>query len=70
MIELVLAQAAAGTLVSWLIGAVIIAAIIGLVVIGFRVFGVPIPQWVWQVVGIVICAAVIIVAIKFVASMW
>jgi hypothetical protein len=71
MTELLLAQAMdGGTLVSWLIGAVIIGAIIGVVIIALNKFGIPIPQWVWQIAGIVLVAVVAIVAIKFLVSIW
>jgi hypothetical protein len=68
---MLLAQAALGgwSVAQFAIAVVIIAAIIGLVLIGLRVMGVALPQWFWQVVGIVVIAAVIIFAIKIVASM-
>jgi hypothetical protein len=31
--------------------------------------GVPIPQWVWQIIGIVVVACVAIVAIRFLLGM-
>ncbi len=48
---------------------VLLLAIIGLVIIFVRVSGVPVPQWVWQVIGIVVAAVVVIAAIRFVAGM-
>lgn len=48
---------------------VIVLALIGLVLIAARQFGVTIPQWVWQVIGICFAAFVIIVGIKFVLSL-
>jgi hypothetical protein len=48
---------------------VVILAIIGLVIIASRQFGVAIPQWVYQVLGICFVAFVIILAIKFVLSL-
>lgn len=48
---------------------VIIAACIGLVIIATRQFGIPIPPWFWQVLSIVAVAFIVILAIKFVASM-
>ncbi len=44
-------------------------AICGLVVIFSKVSGVPIPPWVWQVIGIVVAAVVIIWAIRFIGGM-
>jgi hypothetical protein len=50
--------------------AVIVAlAVIGIVIVATRVMGVPIPQWVWQIIGIVVVACVAIVAIRFLLGM-
>jgi hypothetical protein len=48
---------------------VIILAVCGLVAVFCRVSGFTLPTWVWQVIGIVVAAVVVIVAIRFVASM-
>ena len=48
---------------------VVALAIIGIVIIAARVFGIPIPQWVWQILGIVVVACVAIVAIRFVMTL-
>jgi hypothetical protein len=48
---------------------VVVLAICGLVMIAVRQFGISIPQWVVQVLSIVVVAIVIIAAIKFVLSM-
>ncbi len=48
---------------------VLLLGIIGLVLIFVRVSGVQVPQWVWQVIGLVIAMVVIIAAIRFVAGM-
>lgn len=48
---------------------VVIAAIVALVYIALRQFGVGIPAWVVQVFWVVVCAVVVILAIKFVASL-
>jgi|HubBroStandDraft_2_1064218.scaffolds.fasta_scaffold57779_3 hypothetical protein len=53
----------------FLITIVIVAAAIGLVLIFLRVAGIPIPPWFWNVVFIVIAAAVVICAIRFVFSL-
>ena len=47
-----------------------IAAIVALVYVALNKFGVSIPDWVQQVFWIVVVAVVVILAIKFVASMW
>ena len=48
---------------------VVIAAIVALVYIALRKFGVSIPDWVVQVFWILVVAVVIIIAIKFVAGL-
>ncbi len=55
--------------VEFAIAIVVILAVCGLVLIFTRVAGITLPQWVWQVLGIVIAAVVIIWAIRFVAGM-
>jgi len=51
------------------IAIVVIAAIIGLVYVALQKFGVAIPEWVKQVFWILVTAVVIIIAIRFVASL-
>ena len=48
---------------------VVIAAIVALVYVALRQFGVSIPGWVMQVAWILVVAFVVIVAIRLVASM-
>lgn len=48
---------------------VVVLVLLGIVVIVTRVAGVPIPSWVWQIVGLCLLAVVAIVAIRFVASL-
>lgn len=48
---------------------VVAVVLLGIVIIVTRVAGVPIPPWVWQIVGLCLIAVVAIVAIKFVASL-
>ena len=48
---------------------VVIAAVVGLMYVALRKFGVAIPDWVMQVFWIVVVAAVVIFAIKIVAGM-
>jgi hypothetical protein len=52
------------------IAVVVIAAIVALVYIALRKFGVSIPDWVSQVFWVIVVALVIIFAIKLVASFW
>ncbi len=56
-------------LVELAIFVVVILAVCALVMVFVRVSGIGIPQWVIQVIGIVIAAIVIIAAIRFVAGM-
>lgn len=56
-------------LVQWAIAIVIIAAIVALVYIALRQFGIAIPAWVVQAFWIVVVAIVIIGLIRFVAGL-
>lgn len=51
------------------IAAVVILAVLGLLFVAVRAMKVPVPEWFWQVVGIVLAAVVIILAIKFVMTL-
>lgn len=51
------------------IAIVIFAAVVALVYVALRQFGISIPAWVANVVWIVIVAFVVILAIRFVMSM-
>lgn len=65
-----IAQVAGGySLVQLAIIFVVVLAVIALVWIFVKNSGVPVPAWVFQVIGIVILAVIIILAIKLVASM-
>lgn len=52
------------------IAIVVIAAIVALVYVALRKFGVAIPDWVQHVFWIIVVAFVVVIAIKFVAGMW
>ncbi len=58
------------TFVQLAILVVIIAAVVALVYVALRKFGITIPDWVVQVFWIVIVAFVVILAIKLVAGMF
>jgi uncharacterized protein with PQ loop repeat len=61
-----IAQAgAAAALGSWLIYAIVIAAIIGIALVAARAAGVAVPQWVITIGWIVVVAVFAIAAIKF-----
>ncbi len=51
------------------IAVVVIAAVIAVVVIALREFGVAIPRWALQVLGVLIVAFIVIIAIKLLLSM-
>ena len=51
------------------IAIVIICAVIALVYVALRQFGIGIPDWVKHVFWIVVCAFVVVVAIKIVLTM-
>ena len=74
MVNAILAQVVQPGGGAWSIGqiaiaVVIVIAIIAIVAIFVRVAGIPIPNWVWQILGIVVCAFLVILAIKFVLSL-
>jgi len=48
---------------------VVIAAVVGIVFVALRQFGIQIPQFVITIFWIVVCAVVAIIAIKFVAEL-
>ncbi len=56
-------------LVDWLIAFVVVAAVIGIVYIALRQFGIVIPDWFKQILLIVLVAVVAILAIRFVVSL-
>jgi hypothetical protein len=67
---MIIAQVAAGySLASIAIMVVIIAAVVALVYVALRQFGVSIPPWVQQVFWILVVAFVVILAIRIVMSM-
>lgn len=67
---MILAQALAGWSFAQLaIAVVIVAAVIALVFIAVRQFGVQIPAWVVQVFWVLVVAVVIIFAIRFVMTL-
>lgn len=51
------------------IAIVVFAAVVALVYVALRQFGISIPEWVANVVWIVIVAVVVILAIRFVMSL-
>lgn len=51
------------------IAIVIFAAVVALVYVALRQFGISIPAWVQQVIWICVVAVVVILAIKFVLSL-
>jgi hypothetical protein len=49
----------------WMIALVIVCAVCAIVIAGAQHFGIVIPQIVWTVAGIVLVAALLILAIRF-----
>jgi hypothetical protein len=52
-------------MISWLIWLIIVAAVLAIAYVAVRAMGVPVPQWCWQIAGIIIVAVVAILAIRF-----
>jgi hypothetical protein len=69
MFALPLAVVAGWTIADYAIAVVILLAVIALVYVAARAFGTPLPEWFFQVVGIVVVCVIVIVAIRFVASL-
>lgn len=61
--------AAQGSILYYLIIVVVIAAVIGIVLVALRQFGVSIPPWFVQIAWIVAVAVVAIIAIKIVMGL-
>lgn len=51
------------------VAVIVLLAVLAIVVIFVRSSGIPVPAWVWQILGVVICAALAVVAIRFVLSL-
>jgi hypothetical protein len=65
---------AAAMIGTWTVGDVAIAvivilAIIAVVLIVCRAFGVTIPQWVWAILGVCLAAFLGVLAVKFLMSL-
>jgi hypothetical protein len=67
MLPLAQAVAAGGSFVTYAVIFVAIVGVMALVYIGCRAMGLPIPQWVWQALGVVMIVVVIIFLIVVVA---
>lgn len=52
-----------------LVVVVIIAICIGIAVIVVKKSGVPIPDWFWQIVGLILLGVLAVFAIRFVSSL-
>jgi hypothetical protein len=51
------------------IAMIIILAVVAIVAIAVRAMNIPVPAWVWQVLGVILVAAVCIVAVRFLLSL-
>jgi len=56
-------------LVELAVAFVVVAAVFALVYVAVRQFGIKVPDWVYQVFWIVVVALVVILAIRFIASL-
>ncbi len=66
----ILAQIGGGTIVHWVVLIIIICAVVGIMFVALREFGVTIPDFVVKIFWIVIAAVLAIAAIKLILSMW
>ncbi len=66
---MILAQIAGYGLIQWVIVAVVLAGIIGIAMVVVRQTGIGVPDWVFQILWIVLVVVVAVVAIRFLAGM-
>ena len=64
------AQVVGGSILQWVILVIVVAAVIGIVLVALRKFGVAIPDWAVQIFWIVVVAIVAIGAIKIVMGLF
>jgi hypothetical protein len=62
---LAIAPVATWTLENWFVAIIIVAAVVGIVYLALQYFGVEIPPIVLRIIGIVIVAAIAIIAVRF-----
>ncbi len=62
-------QLASYDLVHWIIIAIVLCGIVGIALIAARKAGITVPDWVWQILGIILVVVVAVLAIKFLAGM-
>lgn len=63
-----LAQLSTQVIAQWAIWLIIVCGIVALAVIGFRVLGVSPPAWVIQAFWVVVAVVVLVVLVKFLAT--
>ncbi len=56
-------------LAEWLVTIIVVLGAIAVAIVVSKVMGFEIPQWVWQIVGIVFAVFVGVIAIRFLLSM-
>ncbi len=66
---MILAQIAEYTLIHWVLVAIVIAGVIGIMLVVVRQAGIDIPGWIIQILWIVLAVVVAVVAIKFLAGL-
>jgi hypothetical protein len=66
---MVIAQLAGWGLGQLAIAVILILAVAAIVAIAVRAMNVPVPAWVWQVLGVILVAAVCIVSVRFLLSL-
>ncbi len=59
----------AWSIADWAVFIVVVAAVVGIVAVVLRVFGVTIPEWVVKILWIVLGAVIAVLAIRLVASL-
>lgn len=65
---LTLAAALPAGIADWAILFILVAAVVAIAVVAVRTMGIPIPGWVWTILGIILVAVVAILAIKFLVT--
>lgn len=58
------------SLVEIIVGIIVLAAVIAILLVALKAFGITIPPWVVQIFWIVVVAVVAIVAIRFILTLF
>lgn len=66
----IVAQVGGASLVHWIVLIIIVCAVLGIMFVALKEFGIAIPGFVIRIFWIVVAAVLAIAAIKLILSMW